>query len=62
LLSIDNVTEVLHTTGDRRFMFRLMTENDAELLNVIDKRIRTLGFENLEIMRVLDHVVRNPGV
>ncbi|MCE5296989.1 MAG: Lrp/AsnC family transcriptional regulator [Euryarchaeota archaeon] len=62
LLSIDNVTEVLHTTGERRFMFRLMTENDVELLNLIDKRIRTLGFENLEIMRVLDHVVRSPGV
>ncbi|MFA5312542.1 MAG: Lrp/AsnC family transcriptional regulator [Methanomassiliicoccales archaeon] len=62
LLSIENVTEVLHTTGERRFMFRLMAENDAELLSIIDKKIRTLGFENLEILRVLDHIVRNPGV
>jgi DNA-binding Lrp family transcriptional regulator len=62
LLSIENVTELLHTTGERRFMFRLQAENDTELLNLIDKKIRTLGFENLEIMRVLDYVVRNPGI
>jgi len=62
LLSIENVTELLHTTGERRFMFRLQAENDADLLNLIDKKIRTLGFQNLEILRVLDHVVRNPGV
>ncbi|QLH75413.1 MAG: Lrp/AsnC family transcriptional regulator [Methanomassiliicoccales archaeon] len=62
LLDIENVTEVIHTTGERRFMFRVMAENDSELLSLVDRKIRPLGFENLEIMRVLDHVIRNPGI
>lgn len=62
LLSIENIFEVMHTTGERRIMFRLSAENNKELLNLIDKKIKPLGFENLSIMYVLDHVVRNPGV
>jgi Lrp/AsnC family leucine-responsive transcriptional regulator len=62
LLSIENVFEVMHTTGERRIMFRLSAENNKALLNLIDKKIKPLGFENLSIMYILDHVVRNPGV
>jgi Lrp/AsnC family leucine-responsive transcriptional regulator len=62
LLSIENVFEVMHTTGERRIMFRLSAENNKALLNLIDKKINPLGFENLSIMYILDHVVRNPGV
>lgn len=62
LLSIENVFEVMHTTGERRIMFRLSAENNKELLRLIDDKIEPLGFENLNIMYILDHVIRNPGV
>jgi Lrp/AsnC family transcriptional regulator, leucine-responsive regulatory protein len=62
LLSIESVSELLHITGERRIMFRVKAETDRELLGLIDKNVRTLGFENISIMYVLDRVVRQPGV
>jgi DNA-binding Lrp family transcriptional regulator len=62
LLSIENVSEVLHITGERRIMFRLSAESNSDLLTILDKKIRPLGFENISIMYILDHIVRNPGV
>lgn len=62
LLGIENVTEVLHTTGVRRVMFRISAENDKELLNILDKKVRPLGLTDLDVLYVLDHVVRYPGV
>jgi len=62
LLSIENISEVLHTTGERRIMFRLSAESNNDVLMVLDKKVRPLGFESISIMYILDHVVRNPGV
>ncbi len=62
LLGVENVSEVLHTTGERRIMFRISAESNAELLQILDKKVRPLGFEKIDIIYVLDHVVRNPGV
>jgi Lrp/AsnC family leucine-responsive transcriptional regulator len=62
LLSIENISEVLHTTGDRRIMFRLSAESNNDVLAILDKKVRPLGFESISIMYILDHVVRNPGV
>jgi DNA-binding Lrp family transcriptional regulator len=62
LLGIENVTEVLHTTGERLVMFRISAESDKDLLNILDKRVRPLGLTDLDILYVLDHVVRYPGL
>lgn len=62
LLSIENISEVLHTTGEQRIMFRLSAESNADVLNIIDRKVRPLGFDDLSIIYILDHVVRNPGV
>ncbi|OPY30878.1 MAG: HTH-type transcriptional regulator Ptr2 [Methanomassiliicoccales archaeon PtaU1.Bin124] len=62
LLSLESVSELLHTTGERRIMFRIKAESDRDLLSLIDRSIRPLGFDNLSIMYVLDRVVRRPGV
>jgi DNA-binding Lrp family transcriptional regulator len=62
LLSMESISELLHTTGERRLMFRIRAESDKALLQMIDKEIRPLGFENISIMYILDHVVRQPGV
>jgi Lrp/AsnC family transcriptional regulator, leucine-responsive regulatory protein len=62
LLSIENISEVLHTTGEQRIMFRLSAESNADVLNIIDRKVRPLGFDDLTIIYILDHVVRNPGV
>jgi hypothetical protein len=43
-------------------MFRISAESNAELLQILDKKVRPLGFEEMDIIYVLDHVVRNPGV
>jgi Lrp/AsnC family leucine-responsive transcriptional regulator len=62
LMGIENISEILHTTGMHRIMFRISAESNRDLIAIIDKRIKQLGFENLEILYILDHVVRNPGV
>jgi DNA-binding Lrp family transcriptional regulator len=62
LLSLESVSELLHTTGERRLMFRVKADSDKALLHIIDKDIRPLGFDNVSVMYVLDHVVRQPGV
>lgn len=62
LFSMENVSEILRITGERRVMFRIRSTSNAELMSIIDREIRPLGFENIEIKIILDHLLRYPGV
>jgi len=62
LFSMECVSEILKITGERRIMFRIKTTNNAELMSIIDREIRSLGFKNIEIRVVLDHLIRYPGL
>jgi Lrp/AsnC family transcriptional regulator, leucine-responsive regulatory protein len=62
LLELQNVSEILHVTGDRRIMFRIKASDDKELLAVLDKKIQPLGFEKMEISYVMDHLICYPGL
>ncbi|NLT36548.1 MAG: Lrp/AsnC family transcriptional regulator [Methanomassiliicoccus sp.] len=62
LFSMDNVSEILRVTGERRIMFRIRAASNGELIEIIDRKIRPLGFQNIEVTLVLEHVVRYPGL
>jgi DNA-binding Lrp family transcriptional regulator len=62
LFSMDNVSEILHLTGERRFLLRIKASSNKELTDLIDKKIRPLGFTHLEITMVLNPIVRYPGL
>ncbi len=62
LFSMENVSEILRVTGERRIMFRIRAASNSELIDTIDRKIRPLGFENIEVTMVLEHVVRYPGL
>ena len=62
LFSMDNVSEILRVTGERRIMFRIRAASNSELIDMIDRKIRPLGFQNIEVTMVLEHVVRYPGL
>jgi len=62
LFSMENVSEILRVTGERRIMFRVRASNNSELIDIIDKKIRPLGFLNIEVTMVLEPVVRYPGL
>jgi DNA-binding Lrp family transcriptional regulator len=62
LFSMESVSEILRVTGERRIMFRVRAANNAELIDLIDKKIRPLGFQNLEVTMVLEPVIRYPGL
>ncbi len=62
LFTMENVSEILHLTGERRFLLRIKASNNKELTELIDRKIRPLGFTNLEIMMVLNPIVRYPGL
>jgi DNA-binding Lrp family transcriptional regulator len=62
LFTMENVSEILHLTGERRFLLRIKASNNKELTELIDRKIRPLGFVNLEIMMVLNPIVRYPGL
>jgi Lrp/AsnC family leucine-responsive transcriptional regulator len=62
LMSIKNVSEILHLTGERRVLMRIRASSNRELTEIIDKKIKPLGFTNLDISVVLGTVVRYPGV
>jgi DNA-binding Lrp family transcriptional regulator len=61
-LSAEGIVEVLHITGTRRIMLRVQAETDGDLLFFIDRKIRPLGFRNIEVINILDHVSRQPGI
>jgi Lrp/AsnC family transcriptional regulator, leucine-responsive regulatory protein len=62
LFSMENVSEILRVTGERRIMFRIRATNNAELIDLLDRKIRPLGFHNLEVTMVLEPLVRYPGL
>jgi DNA-binding Lrp family transcriptional regulator len=62
LYSLENVGEVMNTTGERRIMIRVHAKDNEQLMELIDKKIRPLGFEDLEVTVVLDPIVRFPGL
>lgn len=62
LFSMENVSEILRVTGERRIMFRVRAANNAEMIDLIDRKIRPLGFHNIEVTVVLEPVVRYPGL
>jgi DNA-binding Lrp family transcriptional regulator len=62
LFSMENVSEILRVTGERRIMFRVRAVNNTELIEIIDKKIRPLGFLNIEVTMILEPVVRYPGL
>jgi len=57
-----NVTEVMHLTGERRVLLRVRATSNKELMDIVDKKIRPLGFLNPEVTIVLGTVLRYPGV
>ena len=61
-LSAEGILEVLHVTGTRRIMVRVQAETENDLLFFIDRKIRPLGFRDIEIIKILDHVSRPPGI
>ncbi len=62
LFSMEHISEILRVTGERRIMFRVRANSNQELVELIDKKIRPLGFHNIEVMMVLEPVVRYPGL
>ena len=62
LMSIKNVSEILHLTGERRVLMRIRASSNRELMEIIDRKIKPLGFTNLEVQMVLGTVLRYPGV
>jgi len=62
LFSMERVSEILKITGERRIMFRIKAANNEELMSMIDREIRPLGFENIDVKVVLDHLIRYPGL
>jgi DNA-binding Lrp family transcriptional regulator len=62
LFSMENVSEILRVTGERRIMFRVRASTNNELIDIIDRKIRPLGFLNIEVTMVLEPVVRYPGL
>ncbi len=62
LFAMDNISEILHLTGERRYLLRIKAANNKELTDLIDRKIRPLGFTNLEITMVLNPIIRYPGL
>lgn len=62
LFSMENVSEILRVTGERRIMFRLRAASNSEMIDIIDRKIRPLGFHNIEVTVVLEPIVRYPGL
>ncbi|MFP4170881.1 MAG: Lrp/AsnC family transcriptional regulator [Methanomassiliicoccales archaeon] len=62
LFSNERVSEILRISGERRIMFRLRASDNRELVHLIDREIRPLGFANIRIKMVLQPLVRYPGL
>jgi DNA-binding Lrp family transcriptional regulator len=62
LFTMENVSEILHLTGERRYLLRIKAANNKELTELIDRKIRPLGFSHLEITMVLNPIIRYPGL
>jgi DNA-binding Lrp family transcriptional regulator len=62
LFSLESVSEILHLTGERKILLRVKAKDSRELTEIIDRKIRPLGFDNIEIKVVLDPIVHYPGI
>ncbi len=62
LFSIENVSEILSVTGEHRLMMRVRTKSNRELVDIIDKRLKPLGFSNVKTIVILDSIMRYPGL
>jgi len=62
LMTLKSVSEILHLTGERRMLIRVRAASNQELMEIVDQKIRPLGFSNVEITMVLDTVLRYPGI
>jgi len=62
LSSLENVHEVMHLTGERKILIKVHAAGNRELMDFVDKEIRPLGFEDLEVTVVMDQIVRFPGL
>lgn len=62
LKKVEGVSEILRVTGRRKIMFRLSATDNKMLSEIIDKKIRPLGFYDIEITMILEPVIRYPGI
>jgi DNA-binding Lrp family transcriptional regulator len=62
LFSIENVSEILSVTGEHRLMMRVKAKNNKELIEIIERRLKPLGFSNMETLVILDPIMRYPGL
>ena len=62
LNSLENVSELMHLTGDRRILMKVQAVDSGQLVDFVDRSIRTLGFEDLDIRVVMGPIIRFPGL
>jgi len=62
LMSLEEVSEVMKVTGQPRLMFRVRASDRQELLRYLERRIRPLGFRQIDVRLVLERTVRYPGL
>jgi Lrp/AsnC family transcriptional regulator, leucine-responsive regulatory protein len=62
LSSLENVHEIMHLTGERKILIMAHASDNHELMEFVDREIRPLGFEDLEVTVVLESIVRFPGI
>ena len=43
LYTMENISEIVRVTGERRIMFRIRASDNSELCEMLDKKIRPLG-------------------
>lgn len=61
LSSLENVSELMHLTGERRILMKVQAVDSGQLMDFVDRSIRPLGFEDLDIMVVMAPIIRFPG-
>ena len=62
LYTIENISEILQVTGEKRVIFRVKSRDHQELNAILDRKIRPLGFDNFEVTVILKPLVRYPGI
>ena len=62
LNSLENVSELMHLTGERRMLMKVQAVDSSQLMDFVDRSIRPLGFEDLDIMVVMAPIIRFPGL
>lgn len=62
LKKVEGVSEILRVTGRRKIMFRISATDNKALSEIIDKKIRPLGFYDVDVTMILEPVIRYPGI